>query len=420
MFLNANKFLSLTCIFLPILMITGPAIPDIIISLCGLFFILNIIIENKYEYLRDKIFFLFVLFWGSLVFSSLISDYLILSISSSIFYIRFIFFILFIKYYASKFLFVQKYYLLILTFTIIFVSLDSLIQSYYGVEVFGNQKSESNQYRLDGPFGGREWIVGSFISTYFAICIAYLYSLKIDNIKNKNFIIIVSFLLFYFVTFISGERMAFIMMNFIIFIFLLTNKKYILNFIKALIIIFPIVLISFTLNNSFFDRFLSTFDVIGININVENDNNNFWDSHYGSHYLTTIEIFKNKPLIGAGPKSFREECKKEEYSTINSKLANIRCSTHPHNFYFQILSEVGLIGFALFLVFNLYILIYFFQYYKNNSFIFISIYLSILAFLWPIKSTGNILNNRYALFFYYLVMLMFIFIEKNKYMQRKN
>jgi len=216
MFLNVNKFFSLACIFLPLLMITGPGIPDVIISLCGILFILNIIIEKKYKYLKDNLFLLFLLFWCSLIFSSLISDYLILSISSSFFYIRFIFFILFIKYYASKFLFIQKYYLFILTFTIIFVAIDSLIQSYYGVDLFGNSKAEPIQFRLDGPFGGREWIVGSFISTYFAICIAYLYSLKMNNIKTKNLIIITSFILFYFVTFISGERMAFIMMNFII------------------------------------------------------------------------------------------------------------------------------------------------------------------------------------------------------------
>jgi O-antigen ligase len=420
MFLNVNKFFSITCIFLPLLMLTGSAIPDIVISLCGFLFILNIIIEKKYKYLKDHLFFVFLLFWCSLVLSSLFSDYLILSLSSSIFYIRFIFFILFVKYYASKFLFTQKYYLFILTLTIIFVSIDSIIQSYYGVDLLGNKLAETNQYRLDGPFGGHEWIVGSFISTYFAICIAYLHSLKIDYLRIKNFIIITSFVLFYFITFISGERMAFIMMNFIIIIFLLINKKFIFNFFIAILFICPILLISFNLNNSFFDRFISTFDVLGINVNDENPDNNFWDSHYGSHYLTTIEIFKKNPLIGSGPKSFREECKKEEYSSINSKLASIRCSTHPHNFYFQILSEVGLIGFALFFIFNFYILKHFFKFYQKNSFIFISIYLSIFAFLWPMKSTGNILNNRYALFFYYLLMLMIIFVERNKYNQRKN
>lgn len=420
MLINVNKLFSLTCLFLPLLMLTGPAIPDVIISLCGLLFILNIIIEKKYEYLKDNLFLIFLLFWCSLIISSLVSNYLILSFSSAIFYIRFIFFILFIKYYASKFSFTQKYYLFILTLVIIFVSLDSMIQSYYGIDLLGNRMAEKNQIRLDGPFGGHEWIVGSFISTYFAICIAYLYSLKVNYTKTKNLIIILSFILFYFVTFISGERMAFIMMNFIIFIFLFTNKKYIFNFVIILTLICPIILISFNSNNTFFDRFLSFFNVIGISINGENLDDNFWDSHYGSHYLTTIEIFKKNPIIGSGPKSFREECKKKEYSKINSKLASSRCSTHPHNFYLQILSEIGLIGFALFLFFNFYILKNFFKYYEKNNFIFLSIYLSIFAFLWPIKSTGNILNNRYALFFYYLIMLMIIFIEKNKYNKKKN
>ena len=44
---------------------------------------------------------------------------------------------------------------------------------------------------------------------------------------------------------------------------------------------------------------------------------------------------------------FRKYCGKEEY-----KISEFSCTTHPHNYSMQMLSETGLIGFIL------YILIY--------------------------------------------------------------
>ena len=70
----------------------------------------------------------------------------------------------------------------------------------------------------------------------------------------------------------------------------------------------------------------------------------FYDTHWGAHYLTAVEMFKEKPILGHGYKSFRNKCKKYDY--INSKFVKNRCSTHPHNTYVQLLTETGLIGFT--------------------------------------------------------------------------
>ena len=83
--------------------------------------------------------------------------------------------------------------------------------------------------------------------------------------------------------------------------------------------------------------------------------------HHQSHYDTAIEMFKSKPYIGNGTKTFRFECLK-----INPKS----CSTHPHNTYIQLLSENGLLGFIpVLLVFIIlcYILLkdFIFYYFKR-------------------------------------------------------
>ena len=65
---------------------------------------------------------------------------------------------------------------------------------------------------------------------------------------------------------------------------------------------------------------------------------------WGAHYLTSIEIFKDSKLFGSGIKTFRNVCNNEKYADINSVNSNNRCSSHPHNIYFEILAETGLVG----------------------------------------------------------------------------
>ena len=47
---------------------------------------------------------------------------------------------------------------------------------------------------------------------------------------------------------------------------------------------------------------------------------NFLNNQWGAHYLTAIEIFKEKPLIGSGIKGFRMQCGKKEYEDIGYTL----------------------------------------------------------------------------------------------------
>ena len=79
------------------------------------------------------------------------------------------------------------------------------------------------------------------------------------------------------------------------------------------------------------------------------EKNSFIDSPYGAHYETAYNIFRDNLIFGAGYKQFRKECLDQRYFDIaKSKLRNVRCSTHPHNTYLEILSETGIIGLIIF------------------------------------------------------------------------
>ena len=70
-------------------------------------------------------------------------------------------------------------------------------------------------------------------------------------------------------------------------------------------------------------------------------------NQYYALYYTSLNMFMNSPFIGVGPNNFRKECNNPDI-----KISKYSCSTHPHNTYFQLLAEVGILGFlSIFSVF---------------------------------------------------------------------
>ena len=68
------------------------------------------------------------------------------------------------------------------------------------------------------------------------------------------------------------------------------------------------------------------------------------NNRHFDHYMIAINIFKDNPFYGTGVKTFRFESYKKKYN-VASDFNN--GSTHPHQFHFEILSELGIIGYLL-------------------------------------------------------------------------
>ena len=94
-------------------------------------------------------------------------------------------------------------------------------------------------------------------------------------------------------------------------------------------------------------------------------NMNYISDEHSKLIKSGIEIFKLNPITGSGIKTYHRYCKnlKEE------KSLDIKCSSHPHNTYIQILSVSGLVG-ALIVFF---IFIYIFS--LNLKFFYLKIHL---------------------------------------------
>ena len=85
-----NIPLGLTYI-LPLALLTGPAIPDIIIVTISLWFLISSFYKKDYHWIKLPIVKIFFLFWFSLILISFFSYNKFFSFTDSIIFIRFLF-----------------------------------------------------------------------------------------------------------------------------------------------------------------------------------------------------------------------------------------------------------------------------------------------------------------------------------------
>ena len=422
-----NKLFILLFSLLPLLLITGPAIPDIIISIsCLYFIILYFFIQKNKLLINHKIFLFSLIFWISLIFISFFSYEKYLSFQDSIIFIR----LLFIPIVGYFFIFnYQKnleFCIKIIFFVVCFVIIDSLFQffNYSAEEGFGSDLLgfKSNWYgRLTGPFKN-ELIPGSFSVKLGFLGFIYFLITK----QNKvNFLTAIFYLsLIGVLSFVSGERMALAMYMLCIGILFLFLKN-----LRMLILFSLTLFILLNLSIYKFHPFYNDFKIIestqyhqGLKIEKEfkcsSDKDkkckkiinvqpsfieilrNFKTSAYGEIYSLGINMFKNNPLTGVGINNFKYVCL--NFEKYNKQMKNYSCASHPHNLYIQWLAEGGIIVFMIFIVYLSYLFFFILKNNRNHTLKIISLTNLIILF-WPIMSTGSLIKNWNGILTFFII-----------------
>ena len=145
--------------------------------------------------------------------------------------------------------------------------------------------------------------------------------------------------------------------------------------------------------------------------------------------LTALDLWKKNKVFGGGIKSFRVDCHKlqgNEYnfgdSFVKSKK-NRLCSNHPHNYYFEILVETGIVGFFITLAIAYIFIIFILKNYKlfkgNNmkNLLLLASTTSLILEVFPIKSTGSIFSTYNAT---YIILISSIILTYYKKMNEIN
>jgi len=167
-------------ILMPALLISGPFLSDLGLSLVAILFLINSIKNNLKKYYNNYYFKFFFIFCLILILSSLLSDNTLVSLKNSLFYFRFGIFSLCFWYLLEKNIFLLKY--LFISMLLCFSSLivDGYIQFLFGKNLFGY--ALFNDYRVSSFFGS-ELILGSYLARFFPILFALF--ILLDQPKKK-------------------------------------------------------------------------------------------------------------------------------------------------------------------------------------------------------------------------------------------
>ena len=322
MYLNKtinNYFLILFCL-IPVTIIAGPTISIINILLIDLSFIILIIYNKNFNFLKNKtIIYLFILYIY-LIFNSLISIDYSVGIFRNLGFLRIIILFAAFNYFFIDEKFLKKVFKF-WSIVIFIVLIDVFIESFTGKNILGF--GELYGKRIVSFFKD-EPIVGGYLNGFYLIIIGFL----LNEFKyNKNYLTILLSIIFIISILLTGERSNTIRAALGISIFFMLYKN--LDIKKKIIIYLSMIALILIL----------VFNLSYLNHRYFNQTSNVKNTLYFHLYESGFEVFKNNKLFGVGNKNYRIETCKE----INKKDKYV-CTTHPHQIYFEFLSEHGLIG----------------------------------------------------------------------------
>ncbi len=421
---NKDNFINLLFSAIPLSFIAGNLINNLniflIILFSFVFYGVNIFkIKIK---LIDKlviIFFLFVLYTSiyNNIFIYITEDWpKNFSVTKkALLFLRFLAFYFIIRFLVLEEKINFKIFLISCTVSSIFVSLDLFYQFIFGVDIFG---FESSGRKLSGPFGD-ELIAGGYLQRFsiFSFFLFPLYFIK--NKKYLKYIYVLLLLLFFPAITISGNRMPLILFTFSISLIMLLEKdlrKYFVIFLLSISIIF---LLLFKFNPKIKANFINFYNQVTKLTTVISSSqiDKAKMPPYYKEFSTFYETWKMNKYIGGGIKGFRYYCHKRQNIEKNAKFI---CNMHPHNYYLEILSELGLVGFLIissFFLITLYMTIikkYFLTSHLNNNLIITPFMFLALLEIFPIKSTGSFFTTGNATYIFLVISVsLALSIKKN-------
>ena len=436
---SKNNLINLLIILIPISYIAG----NLLLNLNVLALIFCVFFFFKFNIFKDKlskidkliiILFLYIIVNGGLNnlfnfnFPNAPNQNIVLL--KSILFSRFLILFFVLKFLIKKN--IINYKLLFFSFGLIglFVSIDIIIQYVFGKDLFG---LESSGRRLSGPFGD-EYIAGSFIQRFFIFLVfSLLLFLKIE----KKLFIQLAFILIMAISvisiFVSGNRVPltlFILSVGLIFFYEKSFRKILFILLLIFTTIFYYMInsnknyhshyVGFVIKTYQITDYIKTRFLTGESKNLNT---------YIKEFESGITTWQENKYFGGGVKSFYYNCmsmdnsKMKNFRVLRGKInpkGNINCNSHPHNYYLQILAELGLLGLFLFiLVFSVILIEAIKKTHSKRGFnlqqkILIPFLIIFITEIFPLKTTGNFFTTTNATFLFIILSFVVGLIEFKK------
>ena len=390
--------------FLPISLFIGDGFLNGYILIVDLIFLINFFNKKLFYYLKNILFYLLIIIWIYLIISALFVANSEISLIRALGFLRFIILVFAFKYFFKTYSNEQISKLLKIWFVIfIVVSFDIFFEFLTGQNLLGFKSDYSGRI---ASFTNDELKIGGFYYGFSLIVLTYIF-LKFKNINHFYYLITLIFIIY--ISSIIGEKSNFIRLSLCLLIFFIIT--YPSNLIKKIFItsFIGLALFSIIYSNDMFKKRLV--DEIIIPIKMVGIKNYINQTRYGSHFKIANNIIRDNLYFGIGVKKFRELSFETKYNKNKNMDGG---STHPHQIHLELLVELGLIGYILFLSFYLYSIIYGLRkfIYENNYFA-LSGSIFIFTTLLPLIPSGSFFTSYTATIFWINYSFIFFYNKKN-------
>jgi O-antigen ligase len=391
--------------FYPVALILGTLISEIITLFLIALYIYDCINDKKKFIYNDPIIYFLMIIWIYLLFNLIYSIDFQLSFYRSIFFIRYPLLILSITHFLTKD--PQKCQIIfsLWMLTIMITIIDLYIQFFFGENMLGF-KSPWDE-RLSGFFN-QELKVAHLLIGFFLPAFSFFFQ------KKENLFLYIALILYFLILILTNERANIIrgILVILIFLIMIPNFQIKIKVFFATLIMSTFVLMVLSVQ-PIKNRFVNEISAMNTNNSIQNY---IILSNYGPHYLTSIEVFKENKLLGTGIKTFRKSCHNvsiDKYYPENVNLAKSGCSTHPHQIYFEILSDLGLIGLIIFISFFGYLTIRIFKnYLLTKNLLLLSCGGFFVINLIPFLPTGSFFTSFGSTIFFINISLIYYCLKK--------
>jgi hypothetical protein len=426
-----DKIILFLVFFFPVIIVLRSAAINIATTVASFIVLFYIFKKSRFEFLKNKLVIYIIIFFSFVFINSIINFFSIDLLLKSLGNFRYLFLSIAVLIVLERISEQQKNFFIYFNIFVIFlIALDILYQFIFYKDIFGfmpsmcNDSLPINCTRFSGVFGD-ELIAGSYLSQIGFLILILFFNLKLN--KSPYSFITKSFLSIFLLIIIilTGDRNPLLVVIISLF-FIYFFKKKLIKFLIFLVFLLTFIFFSAQKIESINQRFIKLFNNWGsadTEFSIKNFEEKLINSPWSFHYKAAIELFLEKPIFGHGPKSFRIKCANTNIDKLTKdKSVNYRdytaCSTHPHNYLLEFLSEYGIFGGVFFAGF---IFIVFTNIHKScrndkgkNVSAFIGIGSLILAIILPLKPSGSFFTTFNASMLFYVFGFFLYYLKKVK------
>lgn len=403
-----SSLINLLICFFPISLIIGNQATNMFIFFF-IFFSLIVyskdIIKIKFNSFDNLLFLFFLYIFIALVFNytnhylekKVFPDIILVK---TIFFYKYLFLYIILRFLIYKNILNLKLFYIFCSVCVLTVSFDIFFQFIFGHNILGIEPYSSRHY---SSFFGEELIAGGYIQRFSFFVFFSLFFLK----KEKfNIFFIVFFLIIFLIAIaLSGNRMPLVLYLLSILIFFILKRNLIKYMIKLFFVFFIILILLYNFNANFKvntkNFYFNSKNLISLffTLDLKDSNIDSLQKPYASEFLCAKIIIKKNPIFGGGIKSFRTH--------------DNGCYTHPHNYFLEITSELGLVGLLIFVIFLIKLFLSIFKNIWKLKYSYISqitvmpAFLLLLAEFFPFRSSGSFFTTGNAsIIFIFLAILV--------------